>query len=116
IQRSLLAIAGALMSLFYALPGLAQVHPEPAGATPAAHAGGGEANLIVPHLDDAAIASFMGGNAGSTLLYGGLVVSALGMLFGFMIYTQLKNMPVHKSMLEISELIYETCKTYLGTQ
>ena len=47
---------------------------------------------------------------------GGLVVCALGLLFGLVIYTQLKNMPVHKSMREISELIYETCKTYLMTQ
>ena len=40
----------------------------------------------------------------------------LGLLFGLVIYTQLKNLPVHRSMLEISELIYETCKTYLITQ
>ena len=40
----------------------------------------------------------------------------LGMLFGLMMYTQLKSMPVHRSMREISELIYETCKTYLITQ
>ena len=39
-----------------------------------------------------------------------------GCLFGLVIYKQLKNLPVHKSMLEISELIYETCKTYLVTQ
>jgi K(+)-stimulated pyrophosphate-energized sodium pump len=37
-------------------------------------------------------------------------------LFGLAIYVQLKNLPVHRSMLEISELIYETCKTYLVTQ
>ena len=47
---------------------------------------------------------------------GGLVVSLLGLVFGLVIYTQLKNLPVHRSMLEISELIYETCKTYLITQ
>jgi K(+)-stimulated pyrophosphate-energized sodium pump len=80
------------------------------------HRGGGEANLIVPNLGDTSVASFFGGTAGSSLLYGGLVVSALGMLFGFMIFNELKNAPVHKSMLEISELIYETCKTYLQTQ
>ena len=40
----------------------------------------------------------------------------LGLLFGLSIYSQLKNAPVHSSMLEISELIYETCKTYLTTQ
>ena len=53
---------------------------------------------------------------GRTLLMGGLVVCALGLLFGLMTFTELKNMPVHASMLEVSELIYETCKTYLVTQ
>jgi K(+)-stimulated pyrophosphate-energized sodium pump len=57
-----------------------------------------------------------GGTSGKTLLLIGIVVSLLGMVFGLMIYTQLKKMAVHKSMLEISELIYETCKTYLVTQ
>ena len=46
----------------------------------------------------------------------GLVVSALGLVFGLVIFMRLKNMPVHASMLEVSELIYETCKTYLLTQ
>ena len=53
---------------------------------------------------------------GNTLLMCGLVVCALGLLFGLVIYTQLKNMAVHESMRAISELIYETCKTYLITQ
>ncbi len=78
-----------------------------------AHAGGGEANLILPDLGQV---SFLGGINGRTLLMGGLLVCALGLLFGLMMFTQLKNMAVHKSMLEISELIYETCKTYLLTQ
>ncbi|MBY0374231.1 MAG: sodium-translocating pyrophosphatase [Bryobacteraceae bacterium] len=74
---------------------------------------GGEANLRLPDLDTA---SFFGGIGGRTLLMSGLAVSAAGLLFGLVIFSQLKNMPVHKSMLEISELIYETCKTYLETQ
>ena len=53
---------------------------------------------------------------GHTLLLIGLVVCALGLLFGLVIYKQLQGMPVHRSMLEVSELIYETCKTYLVTQ
>ena len=73
----------------------------------------GEANLVLPDLNQA---TFLGGINGTTLLMGGLVVSALGLLFGLVIYQRLKNMPVHSSMLEISELIYETCKTYLLTQ
>jgi len=75
--------------------------------------GGGEANLILPDLSQA---TFLGGTDGRTLLMGGLVVCVLGLLFGLAIYSQLKGMPVHKSMLEVSELIYETCKTYLITQ
>ena len=54
--------------------------------------------------------------SGRTLLMVGLVVCVLGLVFGLVIYSQLKNMPVHQSMREISELIYETCKTYLITQ
>ena len=74
---------------------------------------GGEASLVLPDLSTV---NFLGGINGHTLLLGGLVVSALGMVFGLIIYNQLKNLPVHKSMLEISVLIYETCKTYLITQ
>ncbi len=77
------------------------------------HHGGGEANLILPDLD---LATFLGGIGGRTLLMGGLVVCALGLAFGLAMFMHLKNLPVHKSMLEISELIYETCKTYLITQ
>ncbi|HMY76207.1 MAG TPA: sodium/proton-translocating pyrophosphatase, partial [Blastocatellia bacterium] len=77
------------------------------------HRPGGEANLKLPDLSQV---SFMGGTSGRTLLLVGIAVSLLGMVFGLMIYTQLKKMAVHRSMLEISELIYETCKTYLVTQ
>ena len=74
---------------------------------------GGEANLILPDLSQA---TFLGGINGSSLLSSGLVVAALGLVFGLVIYKKLQNMPVHSSMEEISELIYETCKTYLLTQ
>jgi K(+)-stimulated pyrophosphate-energized sodium pump len=73
---------------------------------------GGEANLVLPDLN---AASFLG-VGGHTLLLGGLVVCALGLLFGLIIYGQLKRMPVHASMLEVSELIYVTCKAYLAQQ
>jgi K(+)-stimulated pyrophosphate-energized sodium pump len=73
---------------------------------------GGEANLIIPDLNQA---TFFG-MGGHTLLTFGLIVCVLGLGFGMTIYFQLKNMPVHSSMLEVSELIYETCKTYLVTQ
>jgi K(+)-stimulated pyrophosphate-energized sodium pump len=74
---------------------------------------GGEANLVLPDLDQAV---FFGGVGGRTLLMAGLVVCALGLAFGLGMYKHLKQLPVHSSMLEISELIYETCKTYLLTQ
>lgn len=75
---------------------------------------GGEANLLLPDLSQA---RFFGGLIdGRSLLLYGLIVVALGLLFGLVIYRQLKHLPVHSSMLEISELIYETCKTYLVTQ
>src|SRR4051812_23263872 len=75
---------------------------------------GGEANLRLPDLSQATF--FEGAVGGRSLLLWGLLVVALGLLFGLVIYRQLKNLPVHHSMLEVSELIYETCKTYLVTQ
>jgi len=79
-------------------------------------AGGGEAALRLPDLSTVSFLSFLGGIDGHKLLMIGLVFCVLGLLFGLAIYTKLKNLPVHQSMLEISELIYETCKTYLTTQ
>ncbi len=73
---------------------------------------GGEASLILPDLSQV---NFRGIN-GRSLLMGGLAVCVLGLLFGLMVFTQTKNLPVHPAMLEISELIYETCKTYLIQQ
>ncbi len=72
-----------------------------------------EANLILPDLRQV---SFIQGITGYKLLFAGLFVCVLGGLFGIVMYARLKNLPVHRSMLEISELIYETCKTYLITQ
>ncbi len=71
-----------------------------------------EMNLVLP---DFATVQFLG-MSGKSLLTIGLAVCAIGLVFGLVIYNQLKNLPVHKSMREISELIYETCKTYLATQ
>ena len=73
---------------------------------------GGEANLVVPDL---ASQTFLG-VTGRTLLLSGLLVCGLGLLFGLVIYAQLKNLKVHEAMREMSELIYETCKTYLTQQ
>jgi K(+)-stimulated pyrophosphate-energized sodium pump len=76
------------------------------------HTGGGEANLTLPDLSTV---QFFG-MSGHALLTWGLLFCVGGLLFGLAIYVQLKNLPVHRTMLEISELIYETCKTYLVTQ
>jgi K(+)-stimulated pyrophosphate-energized sodium pump len=75
-------------------------------------AGGGEANLVLPDLSSV----HFFGLTGHALLSIGLLFCAAGLLFGLVIFEQLKNMPVHRSMREMSELIYETCKTYLVTQ
>ncbi|HSE95048.1 MAG TPA: sodium-translocating pyrophosphatase [Methylomirabilota bacterium] len=83
----------------------------PAAPAPT-HAGGGEASLIIPDLGQVQF----GGVSGRTLLVWGLGVCVLGLLFGLVIFGQLRRLPVHESMREISELIYETCKTYLVTQ
>jgi K(+)-stimulated pyrophosphate-energized sodium pump len=91
----------------------AQTQPESRSERATVQEGaGGEANLVLPDLSTVA---FRGMN-GRTLLMGGLVVSVLGLAFGLLTFTQLKNLPVHASMREVSELIYETCKTYLVTQ
>ena len=73
---------------------------------------GGEAALKLPDLSQV---TFFGID-GHRLLLVGLLFCFLGLMFGLAIYIQLKNLPVHSSMREISELIYETCKTYLTTQ
>src|SRR5215472_8256310 len=73
---------------------------------------GGEANLKLPDLSQV---RFLGMDGHKLLLFG-ILFWLFGLAFGLWIYTRLKNLPVHKSMREISELIYETCKTYLQTQ
>jgi K(+)-stimulated pyrophosphate-energized sodium pump len=94
-----------------AIAAAASGEPQPVAVE---HQPGGEANLQIPDLSQV---RFFGNHVqGRALLMGGLAVCALGLLFGLIIYGQLKRMAVHASMLEISELIYETCKTYLITQ
>jgi len=101
-KRSLLTLAsGVFLLLAGVSPVVAQSHE------------GGEANLKLPDLSDV---TFFGRINGHNLLLVGIVVCVLGLVFGLAIYMQLKKLPVHKAMREISELIYETCKTYLITQ
>src|SRR3954451_13234599 len=73
-----------------------------------------ESSLVLPPLDQV---HFFGNTvSGRGLLMAGLLVCAAGLFFGIVIYSQLQRLPVHRSMLEVSELIYATCKTYLMTQ
>ncbi len=93
--RSAVTSLGALMALVLAAPAFAS-----------------EADLILPDLGSVSF----GGMNGRQLLMAGLGVCVLGLAFGLIVSRQMKALPVHKSMLEVSELIYETCKTYLIQQ
>jgi K(+)-stimulated pyrophosphate-energized sodium pump len=73
-----------------------------------------EANLIVPDLSQ--VSFFNDAISGSSLLTFGFIICVFGLLFGLYHFAGIKKLPVHKSMKDISELIYETCKTYLITQ
>jgi K(+)-stimulated pyrophosphate-energized sodium pump len=107
----LLAVALAPLAVPAPAWGQAAAPAPGAAAAPAPHAGG-EASLQMPDVGKVAL---MGVN-GRTLLLAGLLVCVLGFVFGLVIFGKVKALPVHASMAEISELIYETCKTYLVTQ
>jgi K(+)-stimulated pyrophosphate-energized sodium pump len=94
--------AAAIASLLAAATAFAQSTEEP----------GGEAALKLPDLSQV---QFLGVDGHKLLLFG-ILFCVFGLIFGLVIYSRLKNLPVHKSMRDISELIYETCKTYLITQ
>jgi K(+)-stimulated pyrophosphate-energized sodium pump len=95
--------AAATLTLLSAAAALAQTTEE----------AGGEAALKLPDLSQV---QFLGGIDGHKLLLFGILFCVFGLIFGLTIYSRLKNLPVHRSMKDISELIYETCKTYLFTQ
>jgi K(+)-stimulated pyrophosphate-energized sodium pump len=97
-------IAAAIASLLSAASAFAQTSEE----------AGGEAGLKLPDLTQV---QFLNGSVdGHKLLLFGILFCIFGLIFGLVIYSRLKNLPVHRSMRDISELIYETCKTYLITQ
>ena len=98
-----ISAVAALMTL-----GAAAAFAQPSGEP------GGEASLKLPDLSS--VNFFNGSINGHKLLLFGIIFCILGLLFGLAIYMRLKNLPVHRSMREISDLIYETCKTYLLTQ
>src|SRR5258706_12926336 len=96
------SVAAGIASLLTAVSAFAQTTEE----------AGGEAALKLPDLTQV---QFLGIDGHKLLLFG-ILFCVFGLVFGLVIYSRLKNMPVHKSMRDISELIYETCKTYLITQ
>jgi len=104
--RSRFAMAGVACAAFL----LSNVSVAMAQAAP--DTAGGEAGLKLPDLSQV---SFLGMD-GHKLLTMGILFCIFGLIFGLVIFNRLKNLPVHRSMREVSELIYETCKTYLITQ
>jgi len=98
------AAVGVVLALLGAAPAWAQ--------QPGSEAASGEANLKVPDLSQV---SFLGTD-GHKLLLIGILFCVFGLLFGLVTYSRLKNLPVHQSMKEMSQLIWETCKTYLVQQ
>ncbi|MCL4847013.1 MAG: sodium-translocating pyrophosphatase [Acidobacteria bacterium] len=102
-------VAGWLAALILAWPVIALAAPETGHG---AHRPGGEVNIQLPDLRQG---DFLGFN-GHDILLSGLVVCVFGLLFGVATYVAVKKLPVHRSMADISDLIYETCKAYLIQQ
>jgi len=102
-----LSATAALLCVGLVTTGTAAALAQPTGE-------GGEASLKLPDLSQ--VSFFNGGIDGHKLLLIGIAACLFGLGFGMTIYMRLKNLPVHRAMREISELIYETCKTYLVTQ
>ncbi|HXW55274.1 MAG TPA: sodium-translocating pyrophosphatase [Candidatus Cybelea sp.] len=100
-------IFAASAALMLSVSGIARAQEPSAPRVPA-----GEASLKLPDLSSV---SFLGVD-GHTLLLFGIAFCVFGLIFGLVIYQRLKRLPVHQAMREVSELIYETCKTYLIKQ
>jgi K(+)-stimulated pyrophosphate-energized sodium pump len=113
-MRVLLASAWSLAFRFSKFGAAAAVLSLLTASSALAQEAGGEANLKLPDLSS--VSFLNNGINGHKLLLFGILFCLFGLGFGLAIYVRLKNLPVHKSMRDISELIYETCKTYLTTQ
>ncbi|HTV55293.1 MAG TPA: sodium-translocating pyrophosphatase, partial [Terriglobia bacterium] len=105
-RSRLASLAGALAVLSVVITGPAGAHAQSAAET------GGEASLQLP---DFTKVQFLGID-GHRLLMFGILFCIFGLIFGWVMYRRLKNLPAHQSMKEMSQLIWETCKTYLVTQ
>jgi K(+)-stimulated pyrophosphate-energized sodium pump len=108
--RSLIAVVAACPSRvrMLAIPAVAFAF----SALHSVQAWASEAHLVLPEVGSVSFGDY----TGRQLLMAGLVVCALAAVFGLVMFIRLRNLPVHRSMREVSELIYETCKTYLVTQ
>ncbi|MDR2769730.1 MAG: sodium-translocating pyrophosphatase [Puniceicoccales bacterium] len=69
----------------------------------------GEADLIVPNIRQASPGNY-------TLLLVGLFISVVGVIFGFLEFSKIQKLEVHKKMADVGNTIFETCKTYLIQQ
>jgi K(+)-stimulated pyrophosphate-energized sodium pump len=105
-------ILALLLVMGFGLAAAPVAFAQPPAPGAAEHRPGGEINIHLPDLNQG---DFLG-MTGHQILLSGLVVCVLGLLFGAWTYKNVKNLPVHKSMADISELIYETCKAYLVQQ
>lgn len=76
----------------------------------------GEADIVLPDLSKTSFTLFGGQIGGLSIMYFGLIVCIIGLIFALIQYGQTKNLPVHKSMFEVSGIIWETCKSYLTQQ
>ncbi len=108
VMRLIRRVAVVFVLAMLMSPALLAAQPEDA----AHHRPGGEVNIQLPDLNQG---DFLG-MTGHQILLSGLVVCVLGLLFGLWTYTAVKNLPVHKSMADVSAIIYETCKAYLIQQ
>jgi K(+)-stimulated pyrophosphate-energized sodium pump len=85
-----------------------------AAAFCATNAFAGDADINLPSLQD--VSFFSGSLSGRAILYAGLIICAIGAAFGLLQYKQTRALQVHKSMGDVSAIIWETCKTYLWQQ
>ena len=75
-----------------------------------------ESDIQIPNLQGIGFDVLGSQLGGTVLLYSGLAVCIVGMIFGWLQYVQVRDLPVHESMRAVSHTIWETCKTYLWQQ
>jgi len=111
-RRVIGGLAVVLNTVWLMAPMVMAAQPEAAAERAGGHRPGGEVNIQLPDLNQG---DFLG-LTGHQILLSGLVVCVMGLLFGYWTYTAVKALPVHKTMADVSDLIYETCKAYLIQQ